>query len=51
MVNHIYKRVSLLFQMVNKLKKDKEKLEKYYEEVTKIILVRQNAASGLVCFG
>lgn len=32
----------------NKLQKDREKLETYYQEVSKIILTRQHAASGLI---
>jgi hypothetical protein len=43
-----FQRVFFAPWMVNKLRRDTEKLEKYYQEVSRIILVRQHAASGLV---
>ena len=35
-------------QSKSKLRKDQEKLEDYWEEVTRIILTRQHPASGLI---
>jgi hypothetical protein len=49
LVNYHSREKKLLDLMpVNKLRKDQEKLEGYYQEVTRIILARQHAASGLV---
>ncbi len=40
--------MSLSSQYKSKLRRDQERLEEYWEEVTRIILTRQHPASGLI---